>query len=138
MGVDHRGPPAAATSSAWLTLAALPHFHSMRLASTSSASPTGSPTSTQPDPPKKSSAVLPAVAIVGAVGGILLYNTQKTGSPDRIAKAMAKTGTPSQQSGGLGKMEAESKRLHMGEKSSNELHGEPVENKPPTTRPVRS
>lgn len=37
----------------------------------------------------------------------MLFNKSKTGSVDNVGKAMAKTATPANSSGGLGKMEAD-------------------------------
>lgn len=37
----------------------------------------------------------------------MLFNKSKTGSVDNVGKAMAKTATPANLSGGLGKMEAD-------------------------------
>lgn len=54
------------------------------------------------------SPALPIALAIGAiVGGVMLFNKSKTGSVDNIGKAMAKTATPANSSGGLGKMEAD-------------------------------
>lgn len=57
------------------------------------------------------SPALPVALAVGAVvGGVLLYNKSKTGSVDNIGKAMAKTDTPANTSGGLARMDADVSR----------------------------
>lgn len=37
----------------------------------------------------------------------MFFNQSKTGSPDNIGKAMAKTATPANSDGGLGRMDAD-------------------------------
>ncbi|CAD6578000.1 MAG: hypothetical protein CYPHOPRED_000423 [Cyphobasidiales sp. Tagirdzhanova-0007] len=84
---------------------------------------------------KRSTAIVPAAAILSVFAAIGFYNYSVTGSADHLGKAMAKSGTPSQRSGGLGKMDAENKRLHMGEDSAETT--EPADRRPPTSRPVK-
>lgn len=66
------------------------------------------PSSATPSAQGGRSPALPAAIALGAlVAGVMLYNKSKTGSVDNVGKAMAKTATPANSSGGLGKMGAD-------------------------------
>lgn len=66
------------------------------------------PSSATPSAQGGRSPALPVALALGAVvAGVMFFNKSKTGSVDNIGKAMAKTATPSNSSGGLGKMEAD-------------------------------
>lgn len=66
------------------------------------------PSSATPSAQGGRSPALPvAIALGAVVAGVMFYNKSKTGQADNIGKAMAKTATPANSSGGLGKMDAD-------------------------------
>lgn len=89
------------TSQVSILISSTPLLYRSRL-----ASKTTNPT-TSSAPSARSPAIPVAIAVVAVVGGVMLFSKGKTGEVDNLGKAMAKTATPANSSGGLGSMEAD-------------------------------
>jgi len=105
--------------------------HAQRRAYANPPNPAADAAAANANPGGRSNALVVASAVTLFLGGLGFYNYSVTGRPQNLGKAIAKSESASQTSGGLGRMDAKHE-LAMG---GAEEESETADRRPPTRRP---